>query len=426
MRIANATVARNYTRNLGRSMVRLNDFGHKAETWRKFSSMAEDTSGGVRAMELRRNIARLHTNVDNASTSLSVIKEAETQLRYAHDITKQFHERILQAINGDKAPDDRAIIAQELTRLREEMVTVANARFSDRYLFGGTIIDSLPFNYGSKENPSMDALTLAIDSFDTALTATPITPPDDAAVMTAFTDLQTAFAALSEPINKADLNTAVVALDTAVASISDPAENSLYDALLTEVKTRITNLTDTPKLLYHGEDVNTTLNPGSVGYDANITSLLTRSSYIDIGLGVKLDSNIDVDPKTVFKNSFDGLEIFGVGDDNIILMMDNIIASITDDTVSPSYIGAQLDTFLGLAGKLNIQVTAIGADTNYLEFTIDRMKLQEINLEERRKEVEAIDPAKAIMDYELQHTAYSAALQMGQRVLMPTLWDYVR
>ena len=426
MRIANSTIARNYTRNLGRSMVRLNDLGHKAETWTKFSTMAENTAGGVRAMELRRNIARLQTNMDNVSSSLSIIKEAESQLRNAHDITKQFHERIVQSLNDTNGPEERQAIVQELTRLRESMVSISNARFSDRYLFGGTVIDKPPFAYNGNVNPSKTKLDSAIADFAAEFSVTPPTGGEAPAIAAALADVQTEFAALSEPIDKAALETALAALDTAVGSITDPGESATYTALYNEVAKRVGQLTDTPKLLYHGEDVTTTLNPNSSSHDSAISDMLARSSYIDIGLGVRFDSNNNVDPSSVFKNSFNGLECFGTGSNNIVLMMDDLIAAISSDYFSHDSVGSKLDAFLQQAGKINEQVTRMGADTNYLDFTLDAMKAEEINLEERRKDVEALDPAKAIMDYELQHTAYSAALQMGQRVLMPTLWDYVK
>jgi flagellar hook-associated protein 3 len=440
MRISNSTISRNYTRDLQRSFARVANLNYKSTTWQKFSTMAEDSIGGVRAFELRRSLARLETNRDNARSALSVISSAEGQLSIAHNITKEFHEKIVQSLTDTSGPDEREAIAKELTRKREEMLTIMNGRFSDRYLFGGLDIENPPFEYGAETiNPSAAGFAAQLDQMKAY--AGKLNPPD-AALDAELTAMEASFASydIESATAAADMTTIAGAAQTGVGNIETlvagwpQAQQDAIKPYLDSFKASAGGLEHvqvTSTLRYQGYDVATTLNPNSKYFDKDVSALVQRDYYIDVGLGISFDDG-NVDPDTAYMQSFNGLEIFGTGDKNILLQMDAIIAEITSPNFDNDKLGKMLgepntDTgFLAAADALNLQVVKIGADTSYLEFVIDRYNEEEINLTDRRTQVEMVDPAKAIMDYELEYTAYQAALQMGQRLIMPTLWDFVK
>jgi flagellar hook-associated protein 3 FlgL len=56
----------------------------------------------------------------------------------------------------------------------------------------------------------------------------------------------------------------------------------------------------------------------------------------------------------------------------------------------------------------------------------ERLEDQDFNLQERQVDVEGIDPAEAIINFETQKFAYNAALQMGARIIQPSIFDFMR
>jgi flagellar hook-associated protein 3 FlgL len=341
-RISNSTISRNYNRQLLGSQRLSNELAYRisAES-RRFTSMAENTSGGVRAMELRRNIERLHSHRDNAQSALSLVEAAEGQLSNAFRLVDTVRTEIVRAIDDPSAGDEATrpeVLAGQLRHARDSMLSIMNGRFGDRFLFGGTIIDRAPFTY-DPDNPDIRA-----------------------------------------------------------------------------------------RLTFRGEEVMTTLNEQSVDFDDAKHEFVKRPTYLDVGLGLAFDEYGNVDPNTAYMNSFDGLQIFGEGDMNIIFLIDRMIEELERHPGSFNHdaMGALLDRFTEASHQISLQVVRIGSDANQLQFMIDRFNKEEINLEDRRTQIEREDPEKLIMDWKMAESAYNAALQMGQRVLMPSLWDYMR
>jgi flagellar hook-associated protein 3 FlgL len=71
---------------------------------------------------------------------------AETTLATAGDILTRAGELAMQGANGSLSASDRAAMAQEVSQLRDQMVTLANTKGSTGYLFGGTASSSAPFD----------------------------------------------------------------------------------------------------------------------------------------------------------------------------------------------------------------------------------------------------------------------------------------
>ena len=179
---------------------------------------------------------------------------------------------------------------------------------------------------------------------------------------------------------------------------------------------------DTGKLLYNGVDVST-IDKSTHAY------LFNDAAYVDIGLGMAMSQGADsqnVITNTAFKNTMVGLDVFGYGNDNIILVIDEIINLLTDPSFDAEEGGKLLNKFLASADSINLQITKIGSDTQYLDFTISRLESENDNLIERQDALEFMDPTELIMELKMQEYVYNAALQMGSRLLQPTIFDFIR
>ncbi len=188
-----------------------------------------------------------------------------------------------------------------------------------------------------------------------------------------------------------------------------------------------------------------TLDPatGKLMYNGNLlddpaldsAALLADSRFVDIGLNVRVDASGDIDNTSVFKYSIPGLQITGYGEElvNGETMSANIYDLIgrmaTELEKGSDYDKDMADALLGKIQQTSPKVvhalTDVGAKTSYLEFITDRLETKEFNDQERQMELEAADPAETIIYFKSQEAAYNAALQMGTKIIQPSIFDYM-
>jgi flagellin-like hook-associated protein FlgL len=176
--------------------------------------------------------------------------------------------------------------------------------------------------------------------------------------------------------------------------------------------------------------------------------LLDDAAFVDMGLGMANDANGKLIENSAIKNTIVGLEFLGVGEDNMILKCNEMIKSLRgeayalnpDGTVienppgTPVYeemvadaprFTALLDDMHAAYTNVALRETELGADYQYMEYTIARLDDEMLNIKERQNDVEWVDPAEAILDFNMQKYVYDAALAMGSKLLQPTLFNYI-
>lgn len=202
--------------------------------------------------------------------------------------------------------------------------------------------------------------------------------------------------------------------------------------------------------MYYFGGTNTTDKPftldsatGKLRYNGNLlddpaldpAALLADSRFVDIGLNVRVDASGTIDNTSVFKYSIPGLQITGYGEElvNGEPMSANIYDLIgrmaTELEKGSTYDKDMADALLGKIQQTSPKVvhalTDVGAKTSYLEFITDRLEAKEFNDQERQMELEAADPAETIIYFKSQEAAYNAALQMGTKIIQPSIFDYM-
>lgn len=328
MRIANSTIARNYTSNLNSNLARLNSSSAKVYTGRNFTSMAENTSVGVRAMGVRRSLAQLSGYMDNAKDAQNKFDTAEQLIGQVSDLSKDIYVRFNYAMNGTNSPDEREIVAKEFEKLQAQILTSANGQYGDRYMFGGTNTSTRPF------------------------------------------------------------------------SVNDAGE-----------------------LMYNGERVKDISTNDPVG---KYNDLLNDAAYVDIGLGLTMQGNSnDVVANSAFKNTINGLDFMGTGENNLYDKVTELITALRTQPFDSDAGSKLLNEIQTASNNVSLVRTKMGSDAQYLEYTVSRLETEEDNLITRQDTLEIADPYQAIMDMEMQNYVYNAALQMGSRLLQPTIFSFL-
>ena len=191
------------------------------------------------------------------------------------------------------------------------------------------------------------------------------------------------------------------------------------------------------KLHYNGYDLDIPLPADTPeANEAMFKELESDSLFVDIGLNVKFDAFTGkVDESTVFGYSIAGINIVGRGTytvDGVDVSNNlyNLLGSLADEFESDDYtydkadalFGHIKDTSRGIMGA----ITQVGSKTSYLDFMSERLGDRTFNLQERQVTVEGVDPAYAIIQFESQKLAYTAALQMGAQIIQPSIFDFMR
>lgn len=186
------------------------------------------------------------------------------------------------------------------------------------------------------------------------------------------------------------------------------------------------------KLLYNGTSVDDMIigadgNPmkpdGSGPIDFNV------HSYIDIGMGFKTDANNTLDPRTALRATFSGVETFGFGTTNgMPNNLYSLLGKIKDDLGTGDFevLNKDLDQLKVQQNNLLMNVTDLGNLSTYIEQSADRIRNDVLNLQEVQNGIEAVPLSEEMMynkDFEM---AWMVTLQLGSKILPPTLFDYMR
>lgn len=149
MRITSGMMTTKYLKNLNESASQMNYSNEKVTTGRKFFKGSEDPISAIKAYKLRREYRATEMYDTNISDADSFLTIAETNLTQISDNLESVYTSYLKGINGTMTASDREIIAKDLDNVQESILNSLNAKISDRYVFGGTSKDDIPFKLDS-------------------------------------------------------------------------------------------------------------------------------------------------------------------------------------------------------------------------------------------------------------------------------------
>lgn len=131
--------------NLGTSLRRLYSENQKLATGKRIQYPSDDPVALEATMRLGTMVSQLGQYQKN-------VRDAEAWLNLTESSFAQIGEGVhraralsINAANGTLAEGDRADVAKEVAQIREDIFSIGNTRFGDRYIFGGTKTQSEPF-----------------------------------------------------------------------------------------------------------------------------------------------------------------------------------------------------------------------------------------------------------------------------------------
>ena len=135
----------------------------KMATQKRINRPSDDPVGITQVLQLRSQQAAVTQYQANINTAESWVSMTESQLNAANDILVKVKELALSQATATASADTRANTATQVASLREELLSIANARLGDRYLFAGSST-KVPFNDSYIYEGNDQKLSLAIES----------------------------------------------------------------------------------------------------------------------------------------------------------------------------------------------------------------------------------------------------------------------
>jgi len=176
MRISDNTIIRNYMNTLSSGAEQRSQESLKVSTGRAYQTVSEDPVAAMKAMKIRRSLARIDDYQSNITDLKAVTDERESAFSELSDILTEVGALVGQGKTGTYSESDRASIASALRGYQETTFDIGNSSYCGKYIFGGTDEYEIPFSLDADGNllyqgTNVDSGTFAPERFDMDISA---------------------------------------------------------------------------------------------------------------------------------------------------------------------------------------------------------------------------------------------------------------
>lgn len=143
----------------------------QASTQKRINQPSDDPTAAVRV-----NLVKWHQNqnqqflrnLEYAKTYLQVTEQAIEQLGNIFVRLKEL--AVAQSNSAGQNAQTRQIVAKEVRELYQQLLEIANRRYENRYIFGGTKVDQSPFDSAGRYHGNDRPLTVQLDQENFVIT----------------------------------------------------------------------------------------------------------------------------------------------------------------------------------------------------------------------------------------------------------------
>lgn len=243
MRVTTNMVSKSYYRDLNKTYEAYARAAQQSESFRKFEKASEDPVSSLKAYRFKQEISENTSYQSNVSSLKETLSTQESSIKSIQDVVSHVHDNdCLGAITGTNSgnPSIRETYATRLRTLQASLVSDANVKFSDNYLFGGSGTSEAPFSVDSSGNllyRGIDVNTGKIAAgTSTVINGVSITLGDTAGDYDGYT-IQVANDATAAKAVNIDETNKIITVNLNLSSGSPKTNEDLFSALKTEFTT---------------------------------------------------------------------------------------------------------------------------------------------------------------------------------------------
>ncbi|HEM48966.1 MAG TPA: flagellar hook-associated protein 3, partial [Caldithrix sp.] len=158
--------------NLFRVQDSYNEFMENMATQKKINRPSDDPIGMSRVLSLRKSKASVEQYSRNIDNCNSWIEITESKLYSVDELLMDAKEITIAQSTATASAETRSISAVAVQQIIDEMLSLANAKYGDRYLFSGTMMDEAPFSSSYTDNGRIgNFIAAGNNTFDGDVTA---------------------------------------------------------------------------------------------------------------------------------------------------------------------------------------------------------------------------------------------------------------
>ncbi len=144
-RITQNFLSSNFVYSLHRRMRDMYDVEKKLSTMRRFDLPEKDPVGAVMSMDYKDRLYEISVYTRNLDEAIGRLNLVDSNLASVTDILQRIRELAVQGANGTYTNEDRQKMAREVDELLRELVHLANAYYKDTTIYSGANVKDEPF-----------------------------------------------------------------------------------------------------------------------------------------------------------------------------------------------------------------------------------------------------------------------------------------
>ena len=384
--------------NLFRAQDNYNAAMEKMASQKKINRPSDDPVGMSRIVSLRKSRASVEQYRRNIDGCNSWIEITESKLSSVDDLLVNAQEIAIAQSTATASAGTRSISAVAVQQIMDEMLSLANSKYGDRYLFSGTRMDEEPFS--SSESAAAIGPAVAADgNFFNGTVASGGGP-------------------YTGSVNK-----------TYVVKIIDSGAFGTATYQVSSDGGKNWSSTDTIPAggtITLGDGIDLTFTAGSNDLTANDIFYVNASApgYYN-GNGEEL--SVEIGKDTPFDYSISGESVFtdnGGGNVDIFKVLNDLKNSL--EANDPDGIAAQLDNLQKASEQVNENIARCGARMNRLEIAENNMADLDFNLTKLISNTEDADISEIATELAMKEIALKASYATASKIENLTILDFLK
>ncbi|KIL14601.1 hypothetical protein B4107_3326 [Bacillus safensis] len=131
-------ISQNSLRNISKSYEKLSKINEQAQTGKRFTKTSDDPVAAVKSLQYSTALFRNEQYKNNLNEAQNWIDTSETSVTEIIDIMSNIRDKVLDAANGTKQPEDLAAIGVEIGQMKNQIIDAMNTQMLGKFVFNGT------------------------------------------------------------------------------------------------------------------------------------------------------------------------------------------------------------------------------------------------------------------------------------------------
>ncbi|MCD6199317.1 MAG: flagellar hook-associated protein FlgL [Deltaproteobacteria bacterium] len=367
----------------------------KMASQKKINRPSDDPIGMSRILSLRKSKASVEQYNRNIDSGNSWIEITESKLSSVDELLIKAKEIAIAQSTATASAETRSISAVAVQQIIDEMLSLANSKYGDRYLFSGTRMDEEPFSASESEEATIGPAVAADgNTFDGGVTAS---------------------GTYSGSENK---TYAVKIVDAGSYKVSGDGGKT-WGSLKTDLAGGTITL---------GDGIDLTFTAGTKPLTVNDIFYVNASppGYYN---GNGEEFSIEIGKGTFFDYSISGESVFTDPDNveekvDIFTVLNDLKSSL--EANEPGDIAVQLDNLGKASGQVNENIARCGTRMNRLEIAENNMADLDFNLTKLISNTEDVDISEIATELAMKEIVLKASYAMASKIGNLTILDFLK